>query len=289
MDNGLLIGEVGASSSRWALVQDGEVTTFPVKGTSLVGFNPLNGDAQLFQSALREQFETHGPAALRTDRIIVYGSGCGAPQRAELMRVALAPLWAEECSITVESDLLAAARGLCGPSEGLVLILGTGMNAGRYDGKNLYRPMPSLGWILGDEGSGADIGRTLLQDAFYKRMPEPILSALFGAEGPPLDQVLEEVYRLPFPSRALASRTAMLPPLLDQPYVRELIVSRFHTLVEVLATFFPLEQCSEVYATGSVAWGFRELLSEVLLDRGMTLISVERDPLPGLVRYHRQG
>jgi N-acetylglucosamine kinase-like BadF-type ATPase len=161
------------------------------------------------------------------------------------------------------------------------------MNAGFYDGQHLFRPMPSLGWILGDEGSGADIGRALLNDAFYRRMPEVVLHALFGAEGPDLEQVLEEVYRLPFPARAMASRTARLAPLLEQPYVRDLIVSRFHAMAEVVTAFFPAHQRMDVHATGSVAWGFRELLGEVLLDRGMTLMAAERDPLPGLVRFHQ--
>jgi len=289
MEGALVIGEIGASSSRWAYVQRGQEATFPVKGTSIPGFNPLNGDAKLFNTALREHFEQHGPAVLDATRVLVYGAGCSSPQRVELMRQALAPLWSSGTSIAVETDLLGAARGLCGRGNGLVLILGTGMNAGFYDGQHLYRPMPSLGWILGDEGSGADIGRALLHDAFYRRMPEPVMHALFGAEGPNLEQVLEEVYRLPFPARAMASRTGRLAPLLDHPYVRDLIVSRFHAMAEVLTAFFPAHQRMDVFATGSVAWGFRELLSEVLLDRGMTLMAAERDPLPGLVRYHRPG
>lgn len=289
MDGGLVIGEVGASSSRWAFIQNGEELIFPPKGITIPGFNPLNGNAELFGTELRQHFLEHGRAVLNAREILVYGAGCSSEQRIALMRSALQALWPAAGTIRVETDLLGAARGLCGTGKGLVLILGTGMNAGHFDGHHLYRPMPSLGWILGDEGSGADIGRSLLQDAFYRRMPEAVLHGLFGADGPDLEGVLEEVYRLPFPARAMASRTARLVPFLDHPYVRDLIVSRFHALAEVLTAFFPPELCAEVHATGSVAWGFRELLGEVLLDRGMTLMAVERDPLPGLVRYHRPG
>jgi len=263
--------------------------TFPAKGDPIAGFNPLNGDAALFQIAIKEFFEKHAPAVFGAAQVLVYGAGCGSEQRSASMRAALEPLWPDGTSITVQNDLMGAARGLCGTRSGLVLIIGTGMNAGYFDGSYLYRPMPSLGWILGDEGSGADIGRTLLQDAFYRRMPAELIEALFGTEGPDLENVLEQIHRLPFPARAMAARTAKLAPLLEHPYVRDLIVSRFHALVEILVAFFPPEQCTEVYATGSVAWGFRELLSEVLLDHGMTLMVVERDPLPGLVHYHRPG
>lgn len=282
-----MIAEIGGSSSRWALVDGAMEQVFPPKGVIIPGLNPLSGDAALFQDAIRDYFQAEAPGMFLAASVIVYGAGCSSGPRQTIMRDALAPLWPEGTPIQVESDLLGAARGLCGVGTGLALILGTGMNAGHYDGSRLYTPMPSLGWILGDEGSGADMGRTLLQDAFYRRMPEEVRQAIFGAEGPDVETVLEEVYRAPFPARSMAARTARLAPLLDLPYVRELIVSRFHALAEVLVTFFPPERCAEVYATGSVAWGFRELLGEVLLDRGMTLMAVERDPLPGLVRYHR--
>jgi N-acetylglucosamine kinase-like BadF-type ATPase len=285
----IVIAEIGGSSSRWAVVEEGIDRSFPLKGETLPGFNPLNGDGTLFREAMDAYFTQAHPDVLKAGTVLVYAAGCGSPQRSALVRQALAPLWPGTTGIAVESDLLGAARGLCGRSKGMVLILGTGMNAGFFDGDQLWCPMPSLGWILGDEGSGADLGRTLLQDAFYKRMPEHLSMALFGAEGPALETVLQQVYRSPFPARALAAHTALLVPYLEEAYVRDLIVSRFHAMAEVLTAFFPLEQRAEVNATGSVAWGFRELLAEVLLDRGMTLTVVERDPLPGLVRYHRPG
>jgi N-acetylglucosamine kinase-like BadF-type ATPase len=258
---------------------------FPHKGEALPGFNPLNGDAVLFADGLRSYLHDKAPDALGASEVVVYGAGCGSSDRKARMASTLAGVWSH-ATVHVDTDLMGAARGLLGRHAGLVLILGTGMNAGHYDGLQLYRPMPSLGWILGDEGSGADIGRTLLQDAFYRRMPVDILEQLFGPEGPDLDVVLAEVHRSPFPARALAARTVGLVPLLDEPYVRDLLRSRFHAMAELLVTFFTPEQRSEVSATGSVAWGFREILSECLLDRGMTLTVVERDPLPGLVRFH---
>lgn len=280
-----VIGEVGASSSRWAVVRSDGADLFPHKGEALPGFNPLNGDAVLFADGLRGYLQARVPEALDASEVVVYGAGCGSSDRKARMASTLAGVWSQ-AAVHVDTDLMGAARGLLGRKAGLVLILGTGMNAGHYDGHQLYRPLPSLGWILGDEGSGADIGRTLLQDAFYRRMPATILEQLFGPNGPDLDTVLAEVHRSPFPARALAARTAGLAPLQDDPYVRDLLRSRFHALAELLVTFFPTEQRSEVSATGSVAWGFREILSECLLDRGMTLTVVERDPLPGLVRFH---
>jgi N-acetylglucosamine kinase-like BadF-type ATPase len=195
-----------------------------------------------------------------------------------------------DAGISVATDLMGAAIGLCGNSAGLVLILGTGMNAGFFDGERMHSPMPSLGYLLGDEASGADIGRHLLQDAFHGRIPPHLHEALFGPDGPVLAQVLEQLHRADHPARELASYTARLADHLDAPYVRDLLQGRFHELAELLGLYFTQDQRRTVHATGSVAYGFRELLAGCLLDHGMTVMAVERDPLPGLVRYHqRQG
>ncbi|MDQ3101843.1 MAG: hypothetical protein M3R08_10690 [Bacteroidota bacterium] len=249
-----LIAEIGGSSSRWALLmEDGSHRIFPNGEGPMPGFNPLTGNASIFSQTLKDFFDQQEPEVFGAEQLKVYGAGCGTADRKQIMRDTIAVLW-PDAQITVETDLMAAARGLCHGKEGLVLILGTGMNAGYYDRSRLHLPMPSLGYILGDEGSGADIGMILLQDAFYGRMPNEVKEALFGADGPDLPSILAEVYRSPFPAKILASRTVQLVPLLGHPYVRDLILARF----------------------------------QALADHGMNLVNVEKDPLPGLIEYERQ-
>lgn len=281
-----VIGEIGGSSSRWAVLSsDGTFTTWPSKGERLPGFNPVSGEGSGFAEAIADWFRERQPEALGAGAVHIYGAGCGSAERKDRMHRTIGIIWPQS-AISVDSDLMGAALGLCGRETGLVLILGTGMNAGYYDGQRLHCPMPSLGYLLGDEGSGADIGRNLLQDAFYGRIPRPLHEALFGADGPVLSGVLEQVHRASHPGKELASYTALLANHPEEPYVRELLQGRFHALAELLTRFFTPEQLRNVFATGSVAYGFRELLAECLLDRGMTISSVERDPLPGLVRHH---
>lgn len=283
---GHLIAEIGGSSSRWALLQGDGAVVLPLPGESVPGFNPLSGDAERFAHGVRDYMEQRLPTALTVGRVSAYAAGCGAPDRAAIMEAALRGIW-PAAVIEVRSDLEGAARGLWGDGTGLVLVLGTGSSVGWYDGEQLHQRFPSLGYVLGDEGSGADIGRVLLQDAFYRRMPDPVRAGLFGPQGPVLAEVLESVYRNPFPSRSLAAYAGRLAAHLDEPYVRELITERFHVLIEAFKPFHDPEQRARVRATGSVAWGFRELLAACLLDHGMDLIAVERDPLNGLVRWHR--
>jgi glucosamine kinase len=284
---GTLIAEIGGTSSRWAWCAAGSSRIFPEEAAAMPGFNPLNSDPQLFIDGVRDHFQTHDPTVFTAGVVKVYGAGCGTQIRRKRMRETLVRLW-PQARILVDTDLMGAAQGMCRNGQGLVLILGTGMNAGWFNGSQLYTPMPSLGYILGDEGSGADIGRELLQDAFYDRIPQDVREMIFGAEGPDLESTLEEIYRSPAPARALASHTARLAGALDHPYVRDLIMGRILTLVELLKHFFTAEQRREVYATGSVAFGFQMLLSECLLEQGMTLVSVTKDPLRDLVLYEQQ-
>ncbi|WKZ66911.1 MAG: hypothetical protein QY325_03060 [Flavobacteriales bacterium] len=284
-----LIAEIGGSSSRWAVLLDGrDPLVLPRPGDAMPGFNPLSGDAEAFAQGIVARFQAAAPGALSAAVVEAYGAGCGSAERAAVMESALRQIW-PSAAITVRTDLEGAARGLMGAAQGLVVILGTGANVGWYDGAAVHQMVPSLGYILGDEGSGADIGRTLLQDAFYRRMPEEVRVALFGHGGPDLGTVLHEVYRSPFPSKALAAHAGRLSGMTEVPYVRELITARFQAFIEAFKPFHPLEQRERVHATGSVAWGFRDILANCLLDHGMELVAVERDPLNGLVRWHRQS
>ncbi|MBK9148053.1 MAG: hypothetical protein IPM12_09610 [Flavobacteriales bacterium] len=282
-----LIAEIGGSSSRWALLQGaGNDAVVPFPGESMPGYNPVSGDAAVFAQGIEAYLQGRLPGALEADRISAYGAGCGTPERAARMESALRQLW-PSARIEVRTDLEGAARGLWGADQGLIMVLGTGSSVGWWDGSALHQPFPSLGYVLGDEGSGADIGRALLQDAFYRRMPEALREQLFGPDGPDLREVLDAVHRSAFPSRALAAYTQKLAPLSDGPYVRELVMSRFQAFIEAFKPFHGHDQTAVVRATGSVAWGFSPILSACLLDHGMELLGVERDPLSGLVRWHR--
>lgn len=282
-----VIGEIGGSSSRWAVLDGGTSTIWPLKGDRWPGFNPVSGDGSMFAEEIASRFHAAQPSAFHAAEVYIYGAGCGSDERKQRMSDAIRQVWPDS-TISIESDLMGAAIGLCGSETGLVLILGTGMNAGYFDGVRLHRPMPSLGYLLGDEGSGADIGRHLLQDLFYGRIPAAAQELVFGEPAPRLAEVLARIHQASHPARELAAYTAALAPHLDQPYVRELIQARFHALAELLTLFFDQGQKERVLATGSVAHGFRELLTDILLDRGMTLMAVEPDPLPGLVRHHQR-
>lgn len=275
-----LIGDIGGTSSRWAFVQAPGASAATIR---LPGFNPATGDPAALQQGLREanMEELAGPGQLQ---VIAYGAGCGTKARADRMRDALLEVW-PSAELEIESDLLGAARSLYGNEAGLVLILGTGMNAGHYDGSRLHLPMPSIGYVLGDEGSGADIGKHVLRDALYANLPNDVCNALFP-DGLNLPAILEAVHRSVAPQAFLASFAAPLAAYSDNLHVHDLVASRFDALARILKRFFSTEERKHVRACGSVAFGFRKILQEVFAQRGMQITAAEQDPLPGLLRFH---
>jgi glucosamine kinase len=272
-----VVADIGGTSSRWGVLRTGD-EPWIIEGTP--GFNPAVGDATGFREAVRTMFAAHDVVP---GDLYVYGAGCGTPERALRMADVLLSIW-PNARADISSDLMGAAHGLLGTRPGLVLILGTGMNVGRYDGMTLHQPMPSLGYILGDEGSGADIGRHFLRDAFHGRAPEEVMRAVFP-QGLDAADVIERIYRGSGPQAWLASFTGALSAQRQHPYVRSLVESRTVALAELMAYYFADSVGTGVHATGSVAFGFKDILTNSLYRAGFRLSAVEQSPLPGLLRY----
>lgn len=277
------MADIGGTSSRWALLDDGGE---PDDGWSLPGFNAAVGDPAIFNRALNEQFRGR-PEVLAADHLHIYGAGCGSPLRKERLASVLRGIW-PEATIDVQSDLLGAARAMHGTEAGFILILGTGMNAGWYDGHDVLTPMPSLGYILGDEGSGAHIGKAVLRAALLGRFHPDILAAVFP-DGITMDEVSSQVYRGIAPQVWLASLAGRLAAVADHAQAHELLIGCFDELATLLPRFFSARQLKEVKASGSIAAGYRSALKHALATRSMDLNDVQASPLPGLLSYHRKA
>jgi N-acetylglucosamine kinase-like BadF-type ATPase len=272
------VADIGGSSSRWArIATEGSAE---IRG-DLPGFNPNSGDPEALLNALSALRES---GVNEAHEVFVYGAGCGSAQGKSSMRTAIATAWPAS-TITVETDLLGAARSMYGEEEGLILILGTGMNCGRYNGKELQTPMPSLGWMLGDEGSGADLGRALLREALLGLLTKAEEALLFP-EGIHRDQLMQGVYRSTAQQAFLASFAKKLATPGADDVAERLIEPKFMAMGKVLSHFFPQQEGPWIKAVGSIAWAFEEHLESALGLNGIFLTEVQRDPMEGLVRFH---
>ncbi len=216
--------------------------------------------------------------------VYYYGAGCSTDS-SKLKISALFTL-----PIVVEHDLLATARGLLEKSSGIAIILGTGSNSCCYDGEHILANTPSLGYILGDEGGGVHLGKLLLRDYLHKKMPLELLEYMAQHYGDTSSSILEELYQHKNPNAFLAKFAKVLSENKELRYAQELIKHSFQSFIErYLMPYKTLEfeVSNEVWASGSIALVWEDLLRETLKEYSFNLKKVVKSPLEGLIEYHR--
>lgn len=217
------------------------------------------------------------------DEICFYGAGCRG-KAAVVMHQAFTTLFVN-AEVHVHTDLLAAARALCGDACGLVCILGTGSNSCLYDGNEIVRNVSPLGYILGDEGSGAVLGKRLAADVFKEQLPEDLCENFKQECCSDIDTLVQHVYREPFANRYLASFTKFLSNNIQRTEIQELVVSEFESFFVRNIRVYQRRELP-VNFVGSIAWFFRAQLEKAAQNTGFRIGCVLRSPMEGLLRYH---
>lgn len=274
----ILIADSGSTKTEWSLVgRNGVERTFRT-----AGINPyLLGDDEVRRILTREVL-VELPIE-RITEVYFYGAGCvGRP--AETLCVQLHRVIGPE-TVEVNSDLLAAARALCGDAPGIVAILGTGSNSGYYDGRDITRRVPSLGFLLGDEGSGSDLGKHLLADALKGLLPEPLARQFFDCYPLTQEEVLDAVYRRPMPNRYMARFSPFIHEHLDDPYLHRLVSARFEAFFRRNILAYPCQGCP-VHLVGSVAYHYADLMREVARSLSIEVGTILPSPGKALAQYH---
>ena len=191
--------------------------------------------------------------------------------------------------INVSHDLLAAAHALCGDTEGIAAILGTGSNSCYYDGKNIKDGIFSLGYFFGDEGSGAYLGKQLLTAFLHKELPAEI-EKRFKEEYPKsLESILDAVYTKLAPSRFLASFSRFINNNLDHPYIKNLVEEAFRLFYKYQVCCYSRHKEVPVHFVGSVAYHYKDILTQVGLEFGIKTGKFIKAPIDGLVEYHKEN
>jgi hypothetical protein len=274
----LLIADSGSTKSDWRLLlPDGTRRSYSGRGV-----NPLHTSPGNLAAAVRERVprELHG---VQPAQLFFYGAGCAQAAATRALSEALAGLFTQ-AKITVLPDLLGAARALFGKQSGLVAVLGTGSSCGVYDGGNVVQHSNALGYIMGDEGSAADMGKRLLRAFFYGQLParlarQPELRRLTR------EQALHEVYRGDAPAAFLAGFAPFLVRNRDSDFVRSLICQSLDSFlgchVKPLCCGSP-----RLGVVGSVGFFFADMLKEVALKYGITALETLRYPIERLTSYH---
>lgn len=276
----ILIADSGSTKTDWCMVEQGEM----VQQIATKGTNPF------FQS--EEEISNEIATGLlprlkskRLDAIYFYGAGCAFPDKIEAVHRAISTHLDVINSIEVSSDMLAAARGLCGHEAGIACIMGTGSNSCYYDGKEIVTNVSPLGFILGDEGSGAVLGKLLVGDLLKNQLPTALKEKFLTQFNLTPAEIIDRVYRQPFPNRFLASLSPFLVQNLNEPGIHALVLNSFKAFLRRNVMQYDYQQ-SRVHFIGSVAFYYREVLQQAAEETGVQIGAILKSPMEGLIRYH---
>jgi glucosamine kinase len=222
------------------------------------------------------------------EKVYFYGAGCSTPKKVKEVSDALQMAF-PTAEIQVEHDLLAAARGLCGTEPGLPCILGTGCNSAVYDGEKITANVPSLGFWLGDEGSGGFLGRQLLIYFLNKELPAELQDE-FAKTFPEVNysEVMERVYRKPYPNRYMASFATFIAPRNKHPFIQQLLRDGFQLFFNRQLGTYPEHKSLPAHFVGSIAYYNSDILKEVAAKNQIIIGRILRGPMEGLIQYHLQ-
>ena len=280
-----LIADSGSTKTAWCLAED------PTHIIHTQGINPFQQSSEDILAILRQELlpELTKLTTLNPQPLSVhfYGAGC-TPEKAPLVADALRQVFGTESDIYVESDMLGAARALCGDKPGIVAILGTGSNSCHYDGQSLKPCIPALGYILGDEGSGAYIGKRLVGDVFKRQLPPDICQLFLEETGETQASIIQRVYRTPLPNRFLASLSPFCARHREHPAIHAFLLDCFRQFFIRNIKPITREMADEpVHFVGSIAHHYRTELTEAASSLGLTVGNILQAPLEALAAYHR--
>lgn len=277
----IIIADSGSSKIDWRLLaQDGTI-----QQASSPGFNPYYQPLDHLKKSIRESLIPVVQG--NVTKVFFYGTGVSSPRNQDLVRSAFLEFF-PGAAVNIEWDLLGAARALCGREKGIACILGTGSNSCLYDGNTITEQVANLGWILADEGSGTNLGKTLLVDYFRKKMPED-LSKQFQQRFPfTREEFLEKIYQQEKPSTFLATFSKFIFQHLKEPYCYRLVYNGFSEFYENNVMKYPDFQNVKVHFVGSIAFYYSDLLRQVANDKGVTVKNILETPIAGLTLYHQR-
>lgn len=279
----VLIADSGSTKTEWVLLNEKGERVFFLSD----GLNPYFRTFGQLSEAIRKGVKKE-LKDVDVNRIYFYGSGSGNQSRKAILSNAIRENFSE-AEINIESDLLGAAIACFGRDKGIACILGTGSNTCFYNGEEIEKGIPSLGFVLGDEGSGGYFGKRILNGYYYKTMPQDLREAIEESHDMSLEGILHKVYEEPQANRFVASFSKILGTYKDHPYIQEMVRKGFESFADKQLAYFEESKSMKIGFVGSIASVYEEVLEEVLSERNMNLSIIIKRPLERLVDYHLEA
>ena len=274
-----LIADSGSTKAEWCLLDGKKKKTIYTQGMS-----PYFLDGEQMEAVVRQELKPK-LKGIEPDEIFYYGTGCANPNNVKTVKKALQKIF-PKTKIEVTHDLMGAAKALCGDEKGVACILGTGSNSCYYNGKKIIKNSPGLGFILGDEGSGAYLGKKVVQYFLYNTYDPDLMDRFNAKYNTNAIEILEAVYKLPLPNRYLAGFVPFLVENRGHFMIENIIEDGFNEFFFHHVYKYKESWTLPVNFIGSVAYGFRDVLKEMCDAYELELGKVLKNPMDGLVKYH---
>lgn len=274
-----LIADSGSTKVDWrAIMDDGSVQEIGTEGINPV-FQTFDYIVEIFKNKL---LPVLGP---NVGDIYFYGAGVLSAELSETLSKAFKSVFPNSVCHSA-SDVLAAARALCGHSAGIACIMGTGSNTSFYDGEKITKNVKAGGFILGDEASGGNLGKRLVSDFIKGLLPKELEEEFVKRYNLDYPKIVEKVYKQPLPSRFLASFSPFINEFRNHPHINNLLRSSFTDFFTRNIYQYDYKNY-DVNIVGSIAFYYEDILKEVASGHGVTIGKILKSPICGLVDYHK--
>ncbi len=274
-----LIADSGSTKTEWCFLNGNKKTIFITAGMS-----PYFINGEQMQEILKKDVLPK-TKKIQVDEIFFYGTGCSNPDNVKIVKKALKNIFPQS-AVTIDHDLLAAAKALCGNQKGIACILGTGSNSCYYNGKKIIKNSPGLGYVLGDEGSGAYLGKKVLQYYLYNTFDADLRSRFDAAFVTNSTEILNAVYKQPLPNRYLASFAIFLAENRGHYMVENIIEDGLNDFFFNHVYKYKESWTLPVNFVGSIAFGFKDVVMQLCQEYQLECGKIIKNPMQGLIEYH---
>jgi glucosamine kinase len=274
-----LIADGGSTKTEWCLLKGRTKNIFTTQGMSPYFINGVEME-RIIRSEVLPQLKR-----AIVDEVYYYGTGCSSPVNAKLVKRSLKNCF-PTATIHVDTDVAGAARALCGREKGIACILGTGSSSCYYNGKRIAKNSPGLGFILGDEGSGAYLGKKVIQHYLYNTFDEDLRARFDAKFITNSTDILNAVYKEPLPNRYLASFAIFLAENRGHYMIENIIEDGLNDFFYNHIYKYRESWKLPVHFTGGIAFGFRDVLLQMCNSYQLEAGKILKNPMEGLVRYH---
>lgn len=276
----ILIADSGSTKTEWVFLSGQNVE----KRIKTIGFNPYYYKADEFFHVIKNELDGKIPNE-PINEIYYYGAGCSTIENCFIVSRALEKLFPGS-KAKINHDLYGTALSLFGSEKGIACILGTGSNACLWDGQKVERGSPSLGYLLGDEGSGTYLGKLLLRGILTGEADYEITSLFYQENKLTFSGTLDILYKLPNPNKFMSEMAMFIKLYIGHPYCQKLVKQSFTDFLTKHVLKFPESRKLPVSFSGSIAYHFQDFLKPVLKENDIILGKILKEPMEGLIGYH---